>query len=264
MKLVKRIKSAIVGRFKQWTFTPYLAERTVAGEPIRFVVADLFGEGAYLRHETEWSELAWIKAHGIRSGDLVVDCGANHGFFTVLFCKWGGPTGRVIAFEPLEHNFNVLKRNLSVNGCEADCRRVALGSTNGRTLITTHPNATVVTKTPLRGRGVTEVAVRRLDDEMGEDVSVNFLKVDVEGFELDVLKGAPRVLAARPRLDLELHVFLYDDKPSRIEEIFEVIRIDRYDVYIQHEVDGVIKPFDRFRDTPPSLAKRELLHLFCR
>ena len=53
----------------------------------------------------------------VRSGDTVIDIGANVGYYTLLFSELVGETGRVIAFEPDPNNFALLERNVLGNGC---------------------------------------------------------------------------------------------------------------------------------------------------
>src|ERR1051326_9035898 len=98
--LWKRACASAIWRYRRAVFRPYEIRRTIAGETIPFLIGDLFGEGWYGPHHDPWPELEWIKMHGIRDGDVVVDCGANHGLTTILFKRWCGETGRVHAFEP--------------------------------------------------------------------------------------------------------------------------------------------------------------------
>lgn len=262
MKLLERMRSNLVGRYKQWTFRPHIIKRKVAGEHIQFLVGDLFGEGSYGPHHDPWPELDWVKAHGIRAGDVVIDCGANHGFTTVLFSRWAGPAGRVFAFEPLAHNADILETNLRLNDIgNATCRRAAAGESPGTVRITTHPNGTILNGAVSCQRAI-EVPVVRLDDAVDCE-SVNFLKLDVEGFELEVLKGARRILAGRPRLDLELHVFMYRDKAGHLSELLGLVSLKDYHVEIQTEVDGPIRKFDPNLDSPEALAQSNWVHLFC-
>ena len=106
------------------------------------------------------------------------------------------------------------------------------------------------------------VSSATLDEVLG-GAKVDFIKIDVEGFELQVLRGARAVMAQRPRFDLELHVIMYDDPVGTLSEIFQLVGLDRYKVEIQPEVDGPIRPFDAGKDTIEELAKCKLVHLFC-
>jgi FkbM family methyltransferase len=264
MKLLKRIRSSIAGRYKQWTFRPYVIERQILGERIQFLVGDLFGESWYGPHHDLSREYEWIKSNGIRPGDVVADCGANHGFSTTLFARWTGPQGKVYAFEPYSHNMTILKKNLQLNGIKnVICHQAAAGAQAGSVAIFAHPNAAVVTnpKEPRRMKQV-QVPLVTLDDVVTSK-SVDFLKIDVEGFELEVLKGARRIMALAPRLDIELHVAFYKNKESELRELFDLIDMNRYAAHVQVAVDGSIVPFQKDRHTFEVLSKCEVVHLFC-
>src|SRR4051812_19445532 len=113
--MLGRIARGVTHRFKQLTFRPHVINRRICGEEIRFLIGDLFGAGWYGQQHDPWPELQWIKDNGIRLGDTVVDCGANHGFSSVLFSKWTGSTGEVHAIEPTAHNVEILRKNLHLN-----------------------------------------------------------------------------------------------------------------------------------------------------
>lgn len=260
MTFFQKQKARIMGRYRLWTFRPHVIDRRVAGEEIRFFIGDAFGQGWYGPHHDPWPELEWIKQSGIRPGDVVVDCGANHGFSTVLFSRWTGPAGRVVAIEPLPHNVEILQRNLELNGSRnVTVHPIAAGSESGTITISTHPNAAVLRDGPSAAAGI-QVPVRTLDETV-PDAHVDFLKIDVEGFELNVLRGAQRLLACRPRLAIELHVFTYADKVRELTEIFALLPSGQT-TSIQSAVDGPVVRFDAAAHSPEALAQLEVVHLF--
>jgi len=259
---IRRIRNGIIDRFKKLTFRPEVIQREIAGEKIQFLIGDLFGAAAYGPKHAEWPELSWIKEHCIKPGDVVVDCGANHGFSTVLFAKWAGLAGKVHAIEPSSHNMAILKENLRLNGItNVVCHQVAVGAASGTVPISSHPNASVVLDAAADD-SLEKVPLVRLDDVL-EGETPNFLKLDVEGFEHEALKGARRVLAHAPRLDLELHVAFYRDKKNELRDLFEMLPLQRYAIHVQLEVDGPIVPFLEGIHTWDALANAEVVHLFC-
>ncbi|MGI8819432.1 MAG: FkbM family methyltransferase, partial [Chthoniobacterales bacterium] len=249
---IRRIQNAIIGRYKKLVFRPRIIDREIAGERIRFLIGDLFGAGWYGPQHAPWPELEWIKNHGIRRGDVVIDCGANHGFTSLLFAKWAGNKGVVHAIEPWTHNVEILQENLRLNDItNVLIHQVAAGGRNGTAMLTDHhPNATITEDVNERS---ISVKMRRLDDEISDE-QVDFVKIDVEGFEIEVLKGLQRILADLPRLALEIHVFLYKDKIQQLKELFGLLPMSKYIVEIQPEVDGPIISFDPARHTPQKLA----------
>jgi hypothetical protein len=71
-----------------------------------------------------------------------------------------------------------------------------------------------------------------LDDELG-GVRVGFVKIDVEGSELGVLRGARRTLAQQPILALELHNFLFADRIGTMREILHILTPLNYRYWLQ-------------------------------
>lgn len=206
-------------------------------------------------------ELQWIKDHGIRRGDIVVDCGANHGFSSILFARWTGPAGTVHAIEPSPHNVEILRENLRLNDAEnVTLHAVAAGAHNGRATVTDHPNASVTHEPSAK---VISVEMRRLDDEIN-DSTVDFIKIDVEGFELEVLRGAAMLLSHRPRLALELHICMYEDAASMLDQIFTLLRPYSYTMAVQTKVDGPIEPLNSAFHSLELLGRCEIVHLFCK
>jgi FkbM family methyltransferase len=141
----------------------------------------------------------------VGAGDVVLDIGAHAGYYSLLSSLLAGPSGAVWAFEPDPRNHAALQRHLRINrrsnvsavrAAVADVRGVArfqAGHGSGTGKLSPH--------------GPVEVEVIRLDDFCGErGIRPTVLKIDVEGAELEVLAGAPRLLEReRPAILLSTH-----------------------------------------------------------
>ena len=147
----------------------------------------------------EFEEMAFV-LHCMRRGDVFADVGANAGAYSVLAAAVCG--ARCYAFEPVAATFETLLRNLAVNGIGERCIafRMALGSASGEVAMTTDlgPMNHVVASGE-SSRTPTLVSVRRLDDALG-GAPVTVMKIDVEGYELEVLRGAAATLARQELL----------------------------------------------------------------
>jgi FkbM family methyltransferase len=75
-----------------------------------YITHDLLYDGAYERLETD------LVIREIKKGDVVLDLGANIGYYTLLFAKLVGDEGKVFAFEPDPKSFALLKKNVKING----------------------------------------------------------------------------------------------------------------------------------------------------
>ena len=84
----------------------------------------------------------------------------------------------------------------------------------------------------------------------------SLLKIDVEGFEVEVLRGASKILSTRPKLAIEIHTQNLGHYNASVEDIFNLIDADEYDLWIQWK-DGE-EPIEYDRKVPIT----ELVHLF--
>lgn len=137
----------------------------------------------------------------VQIGDIVWDVGANVGTHAVMFGKRVGVSGKVIAFEPESGTRRTLEENIELNRLgNVEVLSVALGSTDSvhDMFIDTRPGSGKHSLVPVDGYKQIEVNVRTGDDldESRDDASPTVVKIDVEGFELEVLKGMKNVLAS--------------------------------------------------------------------
>ncbi len=154
---------------------------------------------AYLAGTNERPLQEALKAH-LRAGDVVYDIGANIGFFTLISARLVGPTGRVLAFEPVPENAAAIRRNAQVNrfrNVEVIERAVAGAPGRGDLLCTEHCGGATLAATGIVPPDVTcsrAVDLVSVDDLVGriEIPPPSLVKIDVEGAELAVLAGMKR------------------------------------------------------------------------
>lgn len=142
-------------------------------------------------HEAE--DMAFA-LHYLRPGDLMVDVGANVGSYTVLAA--GAAGARVIACEPVPTTFAALATNVAVNalGDRVELQPVGVGASAGELVMTAGGDTTNhVLRDGERADETVRVVVKRLDDIVG-DRAPALVKVDVEGFEREVLSGGGATL----------------------------------------------------------------------
>jgi FkbM family methyltransferase len=205
------LRDALIGALRPYQFRGKgrMLRRLVPGEGER--VAQVFGYrmrlelGEFIqRHiyfgDFERQETRWVR-RWLRPGMSFVDVGANVGYFTLLAASRVGPEGRVFACEPSPEAFARLEATLRDNPIpQARAFPFALGAEPGQLHLhfTSH---TVSNHTPSMvaqpGARTMPVPVRTLDEclEEWKLPRVDLLKVDVEGFEPQVLAGARQALA---------------------------------------------------------------------
>jgi FkbM family methyltransferase len=153
------------------------------------------GEGAshtvYARLPDYREMTFWLAV--LRPGDLFIDVGANIGIYTLLAARQGC---EVIAVEPADDARRLLEINLALNGLNAEVVNSALGRAAGLGALRSDLGSSnyIVTDSGEPGTALlTEVALTTLDEVLG-DRTAAAVKVDVEGFELDVMLGAAQAL----------------------------------------------------------------------
>jgi FkbM family methyltransferase len=201
--LVQSLFKKISGRIQRVMFRPSRRTIAVAGVGVEIAVDDLFASAVY-KESRHWPELDWVAANVPDSPGLVLDVGANQGVTSIFYARTF-PSALVLAVEP--HPFNAaqilrnaranLVRNLAVLPC-------AVAERPGEVFISDHSNSSVVARD-----GISVPAVRLDDLRSGP---VRFLKIDVEGLELEVLRGAEHLIGAdRPVMDVEIHLFFREN-----------------------------------------------------
>jgi FkbM family methyltransferase len=144
-------------------------------------------------------------------GGTFLDIGANIGFITVRAARHLGGKGRVIALEPHPVRFGSLQRNIELNGLSsAIALPFAAGSSNGSAIIyepvpSLGPHPVDVSMRDIGGLAI-KIEVRTVDDLLQgyPDDRVALVKIDVEGFEPNVIKGMTATLKKlRPHVVFE-------------------------------------------------------------
>lgn len=186
--------------------------------------------------------------NAIRPGDVVWDVGANVGLFSLLMADACGEKGRVLAFEPLPSCLDRLHENAALNPkLGVTAMGVALSNSGGKTQISVASGGLegdirlVEYQTSGKGEQIFDIEKVRGDDLVasGRAPVPNFIKVDVQGAEEDVLVGLTKTLRepACRALVIEIHFHIFaslnnTEAPLRIENLlkasgFRIERIDR-------------------------------------
>lgn len=143
----------------------------------------------------------------LRPGDVFVDVGAHIGWFTTLAARRVGAAGRVLACEPFPRNAAGLRQNLAENGCDnVDLVSSALGSSAGTLRLAGGDSGSITAVDWAQHDGI-EVPMTTLDavTRAAGLGNIALLKVDVEGWEPQVLGGGPVTLARTSRVLIEIN-----------------------------------------------------------
>jgi FkbM family methyltransferase len=180
------------------------------------------------RLRTERPEILFLLNH-LGRGQTTLDIGAHKGVYSYWMHRCVGPTGRVIAFEPQSELADYIEQMKAAFGMkELTVVQAGLSSCAGTKellLPFDHPHGRATLEKGSEEGDSIDVSVVRLDDYLDEARArpVHFLKCDVEGHELEVFRGAPRMLREdRPILLFECQEFRHPEGQTRL--VFEYLR----------------------------------------
>jgi FkbM family methyltransferase len=170
------------------------------------LLVDLRDEGVglplFLGKHYEHIETGFVRSN-LREGDVVCDVGANVGYYTIIASKRVGMTGRVVAIEPDPHNFALLSRNVEANGMtNVLLVNSALGAASSRGRLqkstSNFGDHCLYPRAAVEGRTGVDVEVETLAGVLQRlDIAhVDFIKMDVQGYEGHVQAGMETVLAS--------------------------------------------------------------------
>jgi FkbM family methyltransferase len=191
--------------------------RTPRGGRVQFAAGTALASSTWETGELELEELLWSGRLAV-PGSHAIDVGANVGLFTVDLSRAVGPTGRVIAVEASAVTADLLRSTIESNGCRnVDVVVAAAAAVTGEVelKLTPDPAHPSIAAEMIYGQiplGSVKVPGVTLDDlwlKAGRP-QVSFVKIDVEGAEEDVLRGALEMIAAcRPSMIVEV---FYDER----------------------------------------------------
>lgn len=175
----------------------------------KFILGAMSGEGGgasvyYNRMETEQTA---AMLNEIRPGGTFFDVGANIGYYSILASRLVGPKGKVVSFEPLLRNLSYLQRHVELNQA-ANVRILPFAVSNQNTILSfsTGENSAMG---HIDREGSGEVLVQAVTlDEIADRLGLlpDIIKMDVEGAEMDVFRGAERIMKeGRPTIFLSTH-----------------------------------------------------------
>ena len=171
-----------------------------------------------LRKGRTWeADLERVFPLHVKPGSTVIDAGAHIGTHTLSLAALAGPEGRVYAFEPQKKIYRELVHNLRLNGVSNVVPlRFALGRNAG--VIEMSPTVSGNEGSTAVGRGGDKAELRAIDSFAFDNVS--FIKIDVEGYEDEVLEGARLTIARhRPVILVEIQggYFYIERAPPQIQ-----------------------------------------------
>jgi FkbM family methyltransferase len=212
----------------------------------------------------------------------LLDCGANYGYWSVLVSSAPYGSHKAIAIEPSSQNFAKLANNARINGNRFEAMNCAIGATRGiaRLSGTKHEAFSIAGDPDDGGEVVSVIALDNLieDGKISPDGKY-LIKLDVEGVEIEAIKGGARLLRGDSVLLCEEHgndpnhtvsryildqtplkLIVYDPRTNRLETVTELSILDRIKVssHVGYNVFGTASAFwlDRISVMNANAARR--------
>ena len=193
----------------------------------------------------------------LKRGDIVVDIGANIGYYALLECSMVGRLGHVYAIEPVPDNCERLAANVRLNQyANISVHQVAIGYKNRTQSMSLSEmcNMSTLERSDYRSYAkIIRVKVISLDDFMRGKPYPNLLRMDIEGYEYWLVKGASKLLSQdKPlRICMELHFDVLREKTAEMVKELECYgfhvasaSVEPHPAVLRTGKMGVLKFFD--------------------
>ncbi|MCA9958277.1 MAG: FkbM family methyltransferase [Anaerolineales bacterium] len=171
------------------------------------------------------------------------DVGANAGYFTLIGAKKVGPKGKVIAFDPVPQNVKTIQEQVALNDLKGFCwiESLAISSFNGKTKLTipdrnanAHLTNIEAPHVKSSNHSIIEVECVTLDDYITNHESPDFIKVDIEGAEVEALRGAVKLMRKAPEWLITAH------SAELADEVVDLLKAANYQITdFPHMIHGI-------------------------
>jgi len=200
--------------------------------------------GVFEKDETE------LIKNIVQDGDIVLDIGGNLGYHTLILSAFVGKDGKVFSFEPGLENFSLLQKNISHNQLDnVTAERLAISDTSTKTklFLSEGPGGHRIHESNFCTKNFDVVNTITLDEYFKDNSlrnNITFIKIDVEGAELNVLYGMKSLLTnERLKILVELYGPFIREFGHEPNELFKFLRENNFKIYFVKKLNGE-KPFN--------------------
>jgi len=199
---------------------------------------EVISKSLVLNKVWEYSESEFFKKL-ITKGMNIIDIGANIGYFSILFSKLTGDSGKVFSFEPEPNNFQFLLKNIQANNSSNIIPfNKAVSNYDGkinlflsRSNIGDHRMINFNSDREVRNR--IEIESVKLDTAIPKDQKIDLIKMDIQGSEMKAIDGMKRILGENNKMVLVTEFWPYAIKQSGYEpeDFFNVLNTYGFKIY---------------------------------
>lgn len=176
-----------------------------------------------------------IHSSVLKEGDVVLDIGANIGYYVLIESRLVGKKGRVYAVEPVTSTFELMKKNLQLNNpTNVYPYNFAFGEKDGESeiYVCNESNLCAMNKNAVGGKivRVQKVPLVTVDTFFKDKPSPKLIRMDVEGYEYQIFKGMTNTLRGNTKIFMELHYGPPFISLEKMDEFFSLLEENNYRV----------------------------------
>ena len=226
--ILKKIGYRFIDLKKDSTFIPYIQDYNFKDVSFKMWLANKDDRIWY--DFTHWETSGELLALQdlVSSGDEILEVGSHHGFTAMLLANYAGALGKVYSIEAHPKNCLIANAQLGINPEIKNLKfeNIAAASDEGIITISNEHNSSV-TNNDDDGIKVQTTTCDIIDEEHGP---FNFIKIDVEGYEIEVLKGCKNILSKKPKIAIEIHCDILRRSGKDIHDVLKLIDIEKYNI----------------------------------
>lgn len=243
----------VAQRAEDLLFRARVEEHMYGGHRLMVSIADRAAADRYGADMPRPPAFDLLKDHGLGEGRLVFDIGAHQGVFAMALAREVGPAGHVVAVEPRARNAEIARANAVLNGLRnIEVTQAAAARANGPILVGPGRSSAIALKA---GAGVEQAEGVTIDALAARHGPPDVIFLDLEGYEVEALKGASGTIAGAASWCVEVHgdtkIGQFGGRNADVPRLFG----ERFDLYWSPDnrrvafrpmAHGAAAPIDRF------------------
>jgi FkbM family methyltransferase len=211
-------------------FKPYVQTINLAGDTFPFKFSDIVAQEWYSEKQRPYQEfeMKFIRNRILKPRMRIIECGPHHGLYTIAMARAIGDEGQVLALEASTTTSQICRQNVELNNLHnVEVKNEAVSDKNGFLSTTGDSNVEIINGFS------TSNFVTAIPLDFYYDFKPDFIKIDIEGFEVMALRGMPRLLQTLPALEIEIHTDLLKNYNTSVNQLIDCLAPMSYSYFIQ-------------------------------
>lgn len=215
---------------------PYTKHYSIFKSNFSFWISDEIAKAWYEDSETSNTKECDLLMYLFDADDKILEIGTHYGWYSVFLSKQLSPKGSYSVVEMVPKAVMNIQANFFLNNLSNNKIYHAAGASKpGKIHFDLGFNGNANGQIKENYTASIEIEAITGDQIAAERGYITFLKIDVEGFEADVLEGCQKILSTIPKIALELHLDLLNNFGKSVKDVFKYINIDKYEGFYLSE-----------------------------